>query len=127
MQEKIQPSAEAIMAVALTAPVRPLTGADVDALAPLFELMGREMTPMQIAAAMPQALTALAQVLSFDRAALASLPLHQLLAIFEATLPRWLDVNSGYFTEMLTPAVERLSAAMETLSAQVSAATSPGQ
>lgn len=128
MQEEIQPSAEAIMAVALTAPVHPLTGADVDALAPLFQLIvGREQTPVQIIAGMPPALTALSQVLSLDRAALASLPLHQLLAIFEATLPRWIEANSGYFTETLAPAVESISASMRTLYAQVSAATSQDQ
>lgn len=127
MQEEIQPSAEAILAVALTAPVHPVTGADIDALAPLLALVGHTPTAIQIVGAMPQALTVLAQILTLDRAALASLPMHHLLAIFEATVPRWVDANTGYFADVLAPAVNRITTSLQTVFEAVSATTPPAQ
>jgi hypothetical protein len=125
MHETIRPTLTAIMAVALTAPVHPLTGADVDAMAPLvtrYLALSATPTPGQMVAALPEAITVLAQLLEIDRAALASLQIHQIIEIYESALPRWMALNADYITAQLTPAVICATAALQGV---IEAATTP--
>lgn len=114
-----QPSIEALVAVATTQAPRHLTGADLESLLPLIRrFQGRGEPDMRdLLEALPEYLTALAQLLGLDRATLATLPLHALLQIGLDMLPAWLDLNARYITEQMTPVLQGLQQHLDAASA----------
>lgn len=113
-----QPSIEALVAVATSQAPHHLTGADVESLLPLIRrFQGRGAPDMRdLLEALPEYLTALAQLLGLERAALATLPLHALLQIGLDMLPAWLDLNARYITDQLTPVLQGIQLHIDTIS-----------
>lgn len=115
------PDTEALIAVAVSVPPRQMTGTDVEALLPLISRLGAmkaDPGPGDLLAALSDFLSAMAQLLGMDRAALAALPMHALLKIAEAWIPSWLEVNAGYAQSTLMPMVERLTGALQRIIAE---------
>lgn len=106
--------ARALMVGGCVARVQPISGADVEVLARLwqrFDDLGVSLTAddsvLGVASAIPEALDALAQLSQIDRCTLAALHLAALIDFAEQYVRRWLDENAPYIANELAPVLAR--------------------
>lgn len=101
--------------------VQPLSGADIEALLPLARrAMAWQSVPgaPEVLDALPDALTALAQLSGIPREALARLHIAALMDFAREFGAAWFAINAPYLVNEVAPMMKQISEAMVTAGAQ---------
>ncbi len=118
IKKPVSVPAPALLLGGCEARVQPISGADVEALGRLWQRLDEAGVSLAsddsvaaLAAVMPEALDALAQLSGIERGVLARLHLAALIDFGEQYARRWLDENVAYIANELVPVIVRAGAA----------------